>query len=236
MLKIATALLMLIVSSSLRPLYAADLDVTGIKLGMSITAARALIGSGFKFEHDKSQDPHVDMYKGVSSDGNEGYLLLTLDDRLFYVGHVQSYRDAAQAPNRDALQAAMVAKYGPPTERDEISSSQIWMRDAAGNLITRQTPHYDVFSMRCSPSAALTMGTVRVGNNSLAYPIAFPPVCNVAMRSEIGVMANPALVSYYDVVLWDYQPMFHHLKAQQDAAKLAAARAAAAAKKNTPHL
>ena len=236
MSKIAVVLWMLIAPSMLTPLYAADLEVTGIRLGMSVTAAEKVIGTGFKFEHLASQDPHVAAYKAVSADGNEGYLLLTLNNKLYYVGHGQRYPDPSKATNHASLKAALIAKYGPPEDQDVVSGGMGWMYDAVGNPVTRQTQNFSVLSMKCPLSPGFTMGVMNVGNSALQYPIAFSGMCNIGVRAEITSMANPALVSYYDVVLWNYQPMFRYLEAKEEASKKAAAAAAAAAKKNTPHL
>jgi hypothetical protein len=215
---------------------AAELDITGIRLGMSSAEAKQTAGTSFNFEDLKWTDPEMMMYKGVSSDQKEGYLLLTLSDKVYYVGHYSIYTDQQSSPNAGQLEADVVAKYGPPSHKETLGGARLfWFLDSQGNVINSGSQLYKGAGYNCYLVPGFS-AIEPVGSGALPYPINFPAACHQQVQVNITTSANRSLVSGFDAVLWDDSAMYVYLKGKADAAAKAASDAAEAAKKNRPRL
>lgn len=151
------------------------------------------------------------------------------EERVQHVAREEAYEEGRQ-PTVDSIVNALIAKYGPVTQRSQQSNgdhSLDWANDPFGRRITETSPLYN----QCSTVA------------HLGAAMRFSPDCGIAVAARVAsVRDNPALASSLTVVVVDQAGTYDALQkteqwfAQQDAQRRAREVEAAGANASAPTL
>ncbi len=170
MSQVLTALILFLACSAITYAQHAK-DIIGLTIGMPLDAAKAKIGSRFKIQPLKSNDPAMTYLVAYTPDANEVWSIQAINDKVVYLLHTQDFPPGNQPLTADVFKN-LVTKYGEPGTPNGLLHNPPPLGDFGGGYVFDQNGNPLPWGKYAKPQA----------------PMSPPETCDIHLDSFGGAM------------------------------------------------